>query len=200
MPETLPLRLEAGTQNAAGIAGLLAGVRFVLEQGVGRIREHELALTAILLDALRDVPGLVMLGPADLGRRTAVVSMVVEGYVPDQLAVVLDQVFDVATRADCTVRPRPIVSRGPWRPALCASAPAFSTRRTKCTSRPRRYEPSWADSVAKERIEKTLLILEEDEVRQVLAIARREDPAEIAAFVTQVVIKKVEAALRQRCG
>lgn len=54
--------------------------------------------------------------------------------------------------------------------------------------------------MAKERIEKTLLILEEDEVRQVLAIARRADPAEIAAFVTQVVIKKVEAALRQRCG
>jgi len=54
--------------------------------------------------------------------------------------------------------------------------------------------------VAKERIEKTLLILDEDEVRQVLALARRDDPAEIAAFVTQVVIKKVEAALRQRCG
>jgi len=54
--------------------------------------------------------------------------------------------------------------------------------------------------MAKERIEKTLLILDEDEVRQVLAIARRDDPAEIAAFVTQVVIKKVEAALRRRCG
>jgi hypothetical protein len=54
--------------------------------------------------------------------------------------------------------------------------------------------------VAKERIEKTLLILDEDEVRQVLAIARRDDPAEIAAFVSQVIVSKVEAALRQRCG
>ena len=106
MPETLPLRLEAGTQNAAGIAGLLAGVRFVLEQGVERIREHELALTAILLDALRDLPGLVILGPADLSRRTAVVSVVVDGYVPDQLAVVLDQVFDVATRAGLHCAPQ----------------------------------------------------------------------------------------------
>jgi selenocysteine lyase/cysteine desulfurase len=106
MPEALPLRLEAGTQNAAGIAGLLAGVRFVLEQGVERIREHELALTAILIDALRDVPGLAMLGPADLSRRTAVVSMVVDGYVPDQLAFVLDQVFDVATRAGLHCAPQ----------------------------------------------------------------------------------------------
>lgn len=106
MPDALPLRLEAGTQNAAGIAGLLAGVRFVLAQGVERIREHELALTALLIDALCDVPGLTVLGPADLSRRTAVVSVVVEGYVPNQLAVVLDQAFNVATRAGLHCAPQ----------------------------------------------------------------------------------------------
>jgi len=52
----------------------------------------------------------------------------------------------------------------------------------------------------KERIEKTLVILEEVEVRQVLAIAQRNDPQEIYRFVTQVIAKKVEAALRRRCG
>lgn len=106
MPEALPLRLEAGTQNAAGIAGLLTGVRFVLEQGVERIREHELALTGQLIEALRDVPGLTVLGPADLARRTAVVSVTVEGYIPDQLAAVLDQVFDIATRAGLHCAPQ----------------------------------------------------------------------------------------------
>lgn len=106
MPEALPLRLEAGTQNAAGIAGLLAGVRFVLEQGVERIREHELALTGQLIEALRDVPGLTVLGPAELARRTAVVSVTVEGYIPDQLAAVLDQVFDIATRAGLHCAPQ----------------------------------------------------------------------------------------------
>jgi len=106
MPEALPLRLEAGTQNAAGIAGLLAGVNFVLAQGVERIREHELALTAILVDALRDVPGLAVLGPADLAKRTAVVAITLAGYVPDQLAVVFDQVFDVATRAGLHCAPQ----------------------------------------------------------------------------------------------
>jgi len=106
MPEALPLRLEAGTQNAAGIAGLLAGVRFVLEQGVERIREHEMTLTGQLIEALQDTPGLTVLGPSDLAQRTAVVSVVVEGYVPDQLAVVLDQVFDVATRAGLHCAPQ----------------------------------------------------------------------------------------------
>lgn len=54
--------------------------------------------------------------------------------------------------------------------------------------------------MAKERIEKTLIILEETEVRQMFAVAQRNDSQEIYRFVTQVIAKKVEAALRQRCG
>ena len=106
MPEALPLRLEAGTQNAAGIAGLLAGVRFVLEHGVDKIRQHEMALTTLLIDTLGDAPGLKVLGPTDLSQRTAVVSVIIEGYVPDQLAAVLDQVFDIATRAGLHCAPQ----------------------------------------------------------------------------------------------
>jgi len=106
MPEELPLRLEAGTQNAAGIAGLLAGVRFVLKEGVLNIRKHEMALTAQLIAALRDLPGLTLLGPADLNLRTAVVSIAVDAFVPDQLAVVLDQVFAVMTRAGLHCAPQ----------------------------------------------------------------------------------------------
>ena len=106
MPESLPLRLEAGTQNAAGIAGLLAGTRFVLEQGVERIRAHEMELTALLMDLLRGVPNLTLLGPADPAARTAVVSVTIEGYVPEQLAMVLDQVFNIATRAGLHCAPQ----------------------------------------------------------------------------------------------
>jgi len=106
MPATLPARLEAGTHNAAGIAGLLAGVRFVAEQGVARIRAHELALTGLLIERLQTIPGLTILGPRDLAQRTAVVSVTVEGYFPDQLAAVLDKVFDVATRAGLHCAPQ----------------------------------------------------------------------------------------------
>lgn len=106
MPETLPMRLEAGTQNAAGIAGLLAGVRFVQEQGVEIIRQHELELTALLIEELCNAPGLTVLGPDDVSQRTAVISVTIEGYVPEQLAVVLDQVFDIATRAGLHCAPQ----------------------------------------------------------------------------------------------
>ena len=106
MPEALPLRLEAGTQNAAGVAGLLAGVQFVLEQGVEQIRAHEMAMTELLLQALQELPGLTVLGPSDLAQRTAVVSITVEDYFPEQLAAVLDKVFDVATRAGLHCAPQ----------------------------------------------------------------------------------------------
>lgn len=106
MPEALPQRLEAGTQNAAGIAGLLAGVSFVLKQGVERIRKHEMDLTALLIDSLQGVTGLRMLGPSELSRRTAVVSLTIEGYVPDQLAAVLDQVYGIATRSGLHCAPQ----------------------------------------------------------------------------------------------
>jgi hypothetical protein len=54
--------------------------------------------------------------------------------------------------------------------------------------------------MAKEQIEKTLVILEEAEVRQLLQVAQRNDPQEIQRFMMTVFIKKVEAALRRRCG
>lgn len=86
--------------------GLLAGVRFVLEQGVERIRAHEMEMTGLLMEELRAIPGLTILGPDDLTRRTAVVSVTVEGYMAEQLATVLDQVFDVATRAGLHCAPQ----------------------------------------------------------------------------------------------
>jgi len=54
--------------------------------------------------------------------------------------------------------------------------------------------------MAKERIEKMLIILDEDEVRQVMRLDRQGDLEAIYRFVRDVIAKKVEAALRMRCG
>ena len=125
MPETLPLRLEAGTQNAAGIAGLLAGVRFVLENGVEQIRAYELTLSALLMDLLCDAPGLTILGPTDPSQRTAVVSVTIDGYVPDQLAAVLDQVFDIATRAGLHCAPQAHLTVGTLESGALRFSPGY---------------------------------------------------------------------------
>ena len=53
--------------------------------------------------------------------------------------------------------------------------------------------------MAKQRIEKTLVVLEEAEVRQILQIAQRNNRQEIQSYMIKVFIKKVEAVLRRRC-
>ena len=68
MPDFLPDRLEAGTHNVPGVAGLLAGVRFVEEIGVDAIREHERALCRQAGEGLAAIPGLeVFRGPGQTG-------------------------------------------------------------------------------------------------------------------------------------
>lgn len=54
--------------------------------------------------------------------------------------------------------------------------------------------------MAKENIERTVIVLEETEVRKALALERRGDPQEIFRFVVRVIARKVESALRRRCA
>ena len=78
MPDVLPDRLEAGTQNVSGAAGLLAGLRFVRCKGVDRIGAYEECLCNQMMDGLEQVPGVrVFRGPK--GTQTGVCSITVEG-------------------------------------------------------------------------------------------------------------------------
>ena len=54
--------------------------------------------------------------------------------------------------------------------------------------------------MAKDRIEKTLIVLDEDELRQVERLAKEGDREAIFVFMRDVIYKKVEDALRRRCG
>lgn len=77
MPEVLPDRLEAGTQNVAGAAGLLAGLRFVQRKGISRIGAYEHCLCTHMMDALERIPGIhVFRGNA---AQSGVCSITVEG-------------------------------------------------------------------------------------------------------------------------
>ncbi|HBI04494.1 MAG TPA: cysteine desulfurase, partial [Paenibacillaceae bacterium] len=62
-PETRPDRFESGTLNTPGIAGLLAGVEFVLNLGVEEIRNKEWELTTYTLSKFEDLPGVEVYGP-----------------------------------------------------------------------------------------------------------------------------------------
>ena len=80
MPEDLPDRLEAGTHNMPGIAGLLEGLRFVEQQGGGRIAGHERHLTRHMAALLRDIPGAEVFYTPEDGAQTGVLSFRLDGW------------------------------------------------------------------------------------------------------------------------
>lgn len=86
MPAELPDRLEAGTHNMPGIAGLLEGLRFVQRQGVARIAVYEGELGRYAAQRLADIPGVeVFSGP----EQTGVVSFRVSGWDCEELGEAL---------------------------------------------------------------------------------------------------------------
>ena len=98
-PEVRPDRYEAGTANTPGIAGLGAGVAYVLEQGVKQIYRHEWQLTQLIMEKLQAVPGIHLLGPT-LGKpRTGIVSFTVDGRDAAEIAFALDREYSIAVRA-----------------------------------------------------------------------------------------------------
>ena len=98
-PEFLPDRLEAGTLNAVGLAGLAAGVAFVEAQGVEEIGRRERTLTARLIEGLEDTPRVHVLGTGDPERQTAVVSFNIEGWDCSEVAYALEERAEICCRA-----------------------------------------------------------------------------------------------------
>ncbi|MGQ9516376.1 MAG: aminotransferase class V-fold PLP-dependent enzyme [Anaerolineae bacterium] len=97
-PDFLPDRFESGTLNAAGIAGLKAGLEFLRQEGIGAVRAHEMALTRRLLAGLRAIPGVRIYGPDDPELQVAVVSFTIAGMSPSEAALALDEEFGVMCR------------------------------------------------------------------------------------------------------
>ena len=79
MPDFLPDRLEAGTHNMPGIAGLLEGIRYVQKRGEGTICRKERQLAQLAQEGLRAMPGVRVFGQPDLTAQAGVVSFTVEG-------------------------------------------------------------------------------------------------------------------------
>jgi cysteine desulfurase family protein len=97
-PDFLPDRFESGTPNAVGLAGLAAGVRWVLDRGVDQIRAHEVDLARQLIDDLRAIPEVTVHGGHDAARQTATVSFTIEGMTPSAIGLRLDEEYGIMCR------------------------------------------------------------------------------------------------------
>lgn len=98
MPEFLPDRLEAGTHNVCGIAGLLEGIRYVRRAGEENILAHERTLTAQAARALSAIPGVTVFAADGMGSQAGVLSFQVEGMDCEEVGAALGK-RGVAVRA-----------------------------------------------------------------------------------------------------
>ena len=97
-PDFAPDMYESGTPNAVGLAGLNAGVRWVLERDVEAVCSHEEALTRQLLAGLGDIPGVTVYGGLDGARQTATVSFNLAGMEPSEVGLRLDEEYGIMCR------------------------------------------------------------------------------------------------------
>ena len=98
MPEYLPDRLEAGTHNIPGIAGLMEGLRFVQAKGESNILEHERRLTLYAARELERIDGVEVFYSPGLKNQTGVLSFLLPKMDCEMVAERLGAA-DIAVRA-----------------------------------------------------------------------------------------------------
>ena len=97
-PTEMPTRLEAGTLNGHGLAGLAAGVEWLLETGIDKIHAREVELAKRFYDGVKDIPGVKIYGDFSGWNRTAVVTLNLGDYDSGEVSDALWEDYEIATR------------------------------------------------------------------------------------------------------
>ena len=127
MPDFLPDRLEAGTHNVAGIAGLLEGLRFVNNMGVENIAAQETKFIQTMGKGLRGIPGITVFQAEDPDVQTGVLSFCIKGRDCEEVGETLGS-RGVALRAGLHCAPLAHETVGTLETGtLRASVSAFNT-------------------------------------------------------------------------
>jgi selenocysteine lyase/cysteine desulfurase len=93
-----PYRLEYGTGNIVGIAGIHAGLKWIQDKGLDQIHHHEMTLARMLRDGLRDLEGVSLYCLDDLTDHIAVISFNVDGMDALNRGTLLDGEYNIASR------------------------------------------------------------------------------------------------------
>lgn len=101
-----PWRLEYGTINVLGVAGLHAGLKWVQEKGIEAIHDHEMKLVTKLRDGLKDVEGVTLHCQEDLTDHIGVFSFNVDDVEAMNVGTVLDVDYNIACRTGLHCAPR----------------------------------------------------------------------------------------------
>lgn len=104
-PAEYPTRLEAGTLNGHGIAGLGAAARFISETGVENIHAKERSLMLRFYEGVKDIEGVTVYGDFTKDK-TAIVALNIRDYESGEVSYELSQGYGIATRPGAHCAPR----------------------------------------------------------------------------------------------
>lgn len=98
-PNFLPDKFESGTPNTVGLAGLGAGVEFIQKKGIKNIFEYKKDLTNYLIDKLQEIDEINLYGLLSKDMQIPLVSFNVNKIEPSEVSYILDQAFNIMSRA-----------------------------------------------------------------------------------------------------
>lgn len=101
-----PWRLEYGTPNIMGIAGVNAGLQWIEKTGLAAIEAHEMRLLRRLVDGLREIPGVSLYCQDDLSNHIAVMIFNIDGFEAGNTGTMLDVDHNIACRTGLHCAPR----------------------------------------------------------------------------------------------
>ncbi|NCB41019.1 MAG: aminotransferase class V-fold PLP-dependent enzyme [Clostridia bacterium] len=105
-PKEYPTRLEAGTMNNHGIAGLSAAVDYIQEIGIDVIAAKEAALMNRFYEGVKQIEGVEVYGDFSASERTAIVALNIRDYDSGSVSDELSRIYDIATRPGAHCAPR----------------------------------------------------------------------------------------------
>lgn len=98
-PLEMPTLLESGTLNTPGIAGLNAGVKFIMEIGIENIKTHELSLMWKFYESLKELKDVKIYGDFSTRERAPIVTINIKDYSSEDVAEELLSTYNIVTRA-----------------------------------------------------------------------------------------------------
>ena len=104
-PSEMPTALEAGTLNVPGLAGLEAGVRWILAQGVEELCAKETALARLFYENIQGIPGVIVYGGCTTGPHAPIVSLNLAGEDSARVADALWEDYGICVRAGAHCAP-----------------------------------------------------------------------------------------------
>ena len=97
-PENMPTRLEAGTLNGHGIAGLNAALEFIENETIEKIKNHERELSRYFYDSIKNIENIKFYGDYKTDNRVSIVALNIGEIDSSKISDILSNDYNIATR------------------------------------------------------------------------------------------------------